>query len=153
MGEQSTPLANAFFRMVVFGGMVGLATSLALHIDDAFTSGFPHLVTVFGNAGMAFLIGLPAAASAAAPAIGMHRLVEGRQPGLRIPATALGAVLGPLAAVALLLGVPPFDAPIPAPGWIFFLPAAALAAVYFTKPLRQRQAAQSPATLTSRSDA
>jgi hypothetical protein len=129
--------------MVIFGGMVGMTTSLALHIAGSFTSGFVHPGTVFGNAGMAFLAGLPAAASAAAPALGMHRLVEARVPGLRIPAAALGAVLGPLAAVSLLTGVPPFHAPIPALGWIIFLPTAGLAAIHFTRPLRRSQLPQS----------
>ncbi|WP_133185523.1 hypothetical protein [Arthrobacter sp. Bz4] len=139
MGEQTTPLASAFFRMVIFGGMVGIATSLALHILGSLTSGFPHLMTVFGQSGLAFLTGLPVAASAAAPALGMHKLVEAKKSGLRIPAAALGAVLGPLAAVSLLTGGPPFQAPIPALGWVLFLPAAALAAIHFTKPLRRSQ--------------
>lgn len=134
--------------MVIFGGMVGIATSLALHIMGSFTSGFPHLVTVFGHAGMAFLTGLPVAASAAAPALGMHSLVGARKPGLQIPAAALGAVLGPLAAASLLTGVPPFQAPIPALGWVLFLPAAALVAIHFTKPLRQGQVPQSIMEIT-----
>jgi hypothetical protein len=142
MGEQSTPLASAFFKMVIFGGMVGVAVSLGLHIIGFFTSGLPHPMTVLGNTGFAFLTGLPAAASAAAPALGLHRLVEARKPGLRIPAAALGALLGPLAAVSLLTGVPPFEAPVPTLGWAFFLPAAAVAAVHFTKPLRHSQVPQ-----------
>ncbi|TDK28159.1 hypothetical protein E2F48_03440 [Arthrobacter crusticola] len=145
MGEQSTPLASAFFRMVIFGGAVGVVTSLGLHIIGFFNSGLPHPMTVLGNAGMAFLTGLPAAASAAAPALGMHRLVEARKPALRIPVAALGAVLGPLAAISLLTGVPPFEAPVPTLGWALFLPAAAVAAVHFTKPLRQSRVLQASA--------
>lgn len=128
--------------MILFGGMAGVAISLALHFMGFFTSGFPHVLTAFGHAGMAFVTGLPVAASAAAPALGMHKLVEARKPGLRIPAAALGAVLGPLAAVSLLTGLLPFQAPIPALGWVLFLPVAALAAIHFTKPLRRSQVAR-----------
>lgn len=137
MGDRSTPLANAFFRMIIFGGMVGAAVSLALHIMSSFTSAFPHILTVIAHAGIAFAVGIPVTASAAAPAIGLHNLASVNAPGLRIPAAALGAILGPLLAASLLVGSSPFNAPIPGIAWVLFLPAAALAAIYFTRPLRQ----------------
>lgn len=67
MGDRSTPLANVFFRMVIFGGMVGAATSLVLHITGSFTSAFPHILTVITHAGIAFAVGIPVTAAAAAP--------------------------------------------------------------------------------------
>ncbi|MDF9277753.1 hypothetical protein P4U43_08120 [Arthrobacter sp. EH-1B-1] len=137
MGDRSTPLANAFFRMVIFGGMVGAATSLVLHITGSFTSAFPHILTVITHAGIAFAVGIPVTAAAAAPAVGLHNLVSVKASRLRIPAAVLGAVLGPVVAVGLLVGSSPFDAPIPEVAWVLFLPAAALAAVYFTRPLRK----------------
>lgn len=137
MGGRSTPLANVFFRMVIFGGMVGAATSLVLHITESFTSAFPHILTVITHAGIAFAFGIPATAAAAAPAIGLHNLASVKAPRLRIPAAVLGAVLGPVVAVGLLVGSSPFDAPIPGVAWVLFLPAAAVAAVYFTRPLRK----------------
>lgn len=143
MGDRSTPLANAFFRMIIFGGMVGAAVSLAVHIMSSFTSAFPHILTVIVHACIAFAVGIPATASAAAPAIGLHRLASVKAPGLRIPAAALGAMLGPLLAVCLLVGSSPFNAPIPGIAWMLFLPAAAFAAIYFTRPLRQIESSSS----------
>lgn len=63
-------------------------------------------------------------------------LASVKAPERRIPAAALGAILGPLIATGLLVGSSPFNAPIPTMTWVSFLPAAALAAVYFTRPLR-----------------
>lgn len=120
--------------MVIFGGMVGAATSLALHIMGSFSSAFPHILTVITHAGVAFVVGIPVAA---APAIGLHNLTSDKAPRLPIPAAAVGAVFGPLIAAGPFVGSSPFNAPIPGIGWVLFLPATALAAINFTQPLRQ----------------
>lgn len=123
--------------MVASGGLIGAAVSVAVHIIGSFTSAFPHMLTVLAHACIAFAVGIPAAASAAAPAIGLHNLAAVKAPKLRIPAAALGAILGPLLAAALLVGSTPFNGPIPGIAWALFLTTAALAAIFFTRPLRQ----------------
>lgn len=143
MGDRSTPLANAFFRMLIFGSMVGACTSIFRHILGSFTSAFPHIPTVIAHAGIALLAGIPVTAVAAAPAIGLHNLASIKAPKLRIPAAALGAVLGPLLGAGLMAGGSPFNALVPGIVWVTFLPAAALAAIYFTGPLRQTDSSSS----------
>lgn len=125
-----------------FGGMFGAATSLALHITGSSTSAMPHILTVITHAGIAFAVGIPVTAAPAAPAIGLHNLASSKAPSLRIPAAALGAVLGPLVAAGLLVGSSPFNAPLPGITWVLFLPAAALAVVYFTHPLGRSKRAR-----------
>ncbi|GAA2173549.1 hypothetical protein GCM10009784_08300 [Arthrobacter parietis] len=144
MGEQSTPLANACFRMIIFGAAVGAVIAAALYVVESFADGL-DIVTLGVHAGFASMIGALNAATVAAPAIGLHRLAEAKKPTLRVPAAALGGALGPLTAAGLLMGGSPFNAPLPALYWILLLPAAALASVYFTQPLRQNTAAHEPA--------
>lgn len=139
MGERATPLANAFFRMIIFGAAVGAVISAALYVVESFTDDL-NIVMAVVHAGFASMIGALNAATAAAPAIGLHRLAGAKKPTLRIPAAALGGVLGPLTAASLLMGGSPFNAAVPALYWILLLPAAALASIYFTRPLRKSAA-------------
>lgn len=111
--------------------------SRALHIMGSFTSAFPHILTVVAHAGIAFAVGIPVTASAAAPAVGLHNLASVKAPGLRIPAAALGAVLGPLAAAGLFIGSSPFNAPIPGIAWALFFPSRGLGRHLFHPPSTQ----------------
>lgn len=136
MGERSTPLANAFFRMVIMGGALGVLAAVGLYLIDLIHPPVQGVSGLPAAAAMSFFLGLVVAAAAAAPAIGMHALASATVPKLRIPATALGAVAGPVVAVAIVVGEWPVRFPLAAVWWLFFLVAAPLGAIYFTRPLR-----------------
>ncbi|MHA7294983.1 hypothetical protein [Arthrobacter sp. HLT1-21] len=147
MRENTTPLSGAFFKMVIAGGFTGAAIVLVLAVEGWLSpSPLPGSVSgwapVFG-----FFMGLVIAASAAALAIGLHALAAAKAPKLRVLAAAVGGAAGPVAAVSLVMGVSPVDAPVAAIGWALLLPTASLAAVYFTRPLRE--SAQQTAALDS----
>ncbi|NJC21281.1 hypothetical protein BJ994_000357 [Arthrobacter pigmenti] len=141
MGETSTPLAGAFFRMVLFGGFVGALVPVGMHIITTFGSAFPHILTVIAHSCIGFSIGLVVAGSAAGPAVGLHTLAATKAPKLCIPGAALGGAAGPVIGSSLLFG-------LPVPGflsvlaWAFLLASAALTAIYFTKPLRSSNGRQ-----------
>lgn len=140
MGENSTPLASVFFRMIIFGAAVGAVIAIVPNVVASFRDG-PDIVEAVVHATFASMIGALNATTVAAPAIGLHRLAGAKKPALRVPAAALGGVLGPLVAAGLLMGGSPLNAPVPALYWILLLPAAAIASVYFTRPLRPGTAA------------
>lgn len=144
MGENSTPLAKAFFRMVLFGGMMGAVLPPIFYAIGSLTTAFPHPLAVLMSMVFGFFIGMVAAASAAAPAIGLHTWAAAKTPELCVGAAAFGGALGPIIAVTILMGESLAYAPIPPIGWTLLLPAAALASVYFTQPLRKTAAAHKP---------
>lgn len=136
MGERSTPLANAFFRMVIMGGALAVLITAAVYLVDLFHQPVQNISGLPAAAAVSFFLGLVVAAAGAAPAIGMHTLASATVPKLRIPATALGAVAGPVGALAIVVGEWPANVPIAAVWWISFLVVAPLGAIYFTRPLR-----------------
>ncbi|WP_155849370.1 hypothetical protein [Arthrobacter sp. H20] len=137
MRENTTPLASVFFKMVLAGGLMGTAILLVFAVAGWFNPS-PLGVTVLSWAPVfGFFMGLVVAASAAAPAIGLHALAAAKAPRFRIVAAAFGGAAGPVAAVSIFLGASPAEAPVSVIYWALLLPTASLAAVFFTKPLRE----------------
>lgn len=137
MGENSTPLASAFFRMVLFGGIMGTVLPPVFYAIGSLTTAFPNPLVVLTSMVFGFFMGMVAAGSAAAPAIGLHTWAAAKTPELCVGAAAFGGAMGPILAVAILVDGSLAYAPIPPIGWALLLPAAALAAMYFTGPLRR----------------
>lgn len=137
MRENTTPLSGAFFKMLLAGGVIGAVIALIFAVAG-WLNPSPLAVTasiwapVYG-----FFMGLVVAASAAAPAIGLHTLAAAKAPKLRAAAAAFGGAVGPVAAFSLVMGVSLAAAQMAAIWWMLLLPVASLAAVYFTRPLRQ----------------
>lgn len=136
MGETSTPLANAFFRMVIMGGALAGLITAAVYLVNLFHLPVQNISGLPAAAAVSFFLGLVTAAAAAAPAIGMHTFASATVPKLRIPATALGAVAGPVGALAIVVGEWPANVPPAGIWWISFLIVAPLGAIYFTRPVR-----------------
>lgn len=126
--------------MVLFGGLVGVVLPPILYAIGSFTTAFPNSAGVLVSMVFGFFIGMVAAGSAAAPAIGLHTWAAGKSPELCVGAAAFGGAMGPIIAVTLLMGGSLAYAPIPPIGWALLLPAAALSAVRFTRPLRRHAA-------------
>ncbi|MFD1848258.1 hypothetical protein [Arthrobacter flavus] len=138
MRENTTPLSGAFFKMVLAGGVIGAVIVLTFAVAG-WLNPSPLAVTASIWAPVSgFFIGLVVAASAAAPAIGLHALAAAKAPKLRAAAAAFGGAAGPVAAFSLVMGVSLADARVAAIWWmLLLLPVASLAAVYFTRPLRE----------------
>lgn len=122
--------------MVIMGGALAVLITAAVYLVDLFHQPVQNISGLPAAAAVSFFLGLVVAAAAAAPAIGMHTLASATVPKLRIPATALGAVAGPVGALAIVVGEWPANVPIAAVWWISFLVVAPLGAIYFTWPLR-----------------
>lgn len=143
MGDNKTPLARAFFRMVMFGGFTGMVLPPVFYAIGSLTTAFPNPMVVLTSMLFGFFIGLVAAGSAAAPAIGLHTWAAAKTPELCVGAAAFGGAMGPILAVTILTVGSLAYAPIPPIFWALLLPAASIAAVHFTRPLRKTAAHKS----------
>lgn len=136
MRERTTPLANAFFRMVLFGSMAGMVTTAVLVFLDQLPSWPLNIPAMLVPAIIGSFVGMAIAGSAAGCAIGLRTWATAKLPVLTLPGAALSGALGPILLVSLILG-PAWQAPVPTWVWLIILPANSLAAMYFTRPLRR----------------
>lgn len=138
MRQTTTPLAGAFFKMVIVGAVAGTVITAALTFLDRLSSWPLNIPAMLVPATFGFFIGMAIAGSAAGCAIGLHAWAAAKNPELRLPAGALGGAIGPIFLSFALFG-PPWQAPVPPLVWAIILPACSLVAVHFTRPLRWMQ--------------
>lgn len=119
---------------------MGAVLPPVFYVIGSLTAGLPNILQLITSMVFGFFIGMVIAASAAAPAIGLHTWASGKYPELCVPAAAFGGAIGPIIAAAILLGGSPVNAPVPLIGWALLLLAASIAAVHFTRPLRKTAA-------------